>query len=232
MGIRFYCPNGHKMNVKDFQAGQKGLCPTCGVKLQIPWQSTRRSSKERKANPQGGGSVPPSVPPGPVATVATVPASPQPIVTAVTTPVAAAAADSQPPVPPAVASQGAAADALTEAGDMVWYVRPPSGGQFGPAAAETMRAWLAEGRVSADALVWREGWRDWREASGVFPQLLPTQTIPGLDAIVTESLGVSISNRPHKRPSQARRVQIAIIGFLVAAVVILSAILLAVLLKQ
>ena len=36
MGIRFYCPNGHKLNVKEFQAGQKGICPVCGAKMQIP----------------------------------------------------------------------------------------------------------------------------------------------------------------------------------------------------
>jgi len=34
MGIRFFCPNGHKLNVKDFQAGQTGICPFCGVKMQ------------------------------------------------------------------------------------------------------------------------------------------------------------------------------------------------------
>ena len=26
MGIRFYCPNGHKLNVKEFQAGRRGIC--------------------------------------------------------------------------------------------------------------------------------------------------------------------------------------------------------------
>ena len=45
MGIRFYCPNGHKLNVKEFQAGQKGICPFCGVKILIPNESTRPKSK-------------------------------------------------------------------------------------------------------------------------------------------------------------------------------------------
>ena len=36
MGIRFYCPNGHKLNVKTFLAGRRGICPHCGVKLIIP----------------------------------------------------------------------------------------------------------------------------------------------------------------------------------------------------
>jgi hypothetical protein len=73
---------------------------------------------------------------------------------------------------PSVAlKQDVPADPLSEAGDVVWYVRPPSGGQYGPATAKLMRQWLAEGRISPDTLVWREGWRDWQQASAVFRQL-------------------------------------------------------------
>ena len=36
MGIRVYCPNGHKLNVKDSQAGRRGICPHCGAKFTIP----------------------------------------------------------------------------------------------------------------------------------------------------------------------------------------------------
>ena len=45
MGIRFFCPNGHKLNVKEFQAGRLGICPFCGARTQIPTQSTRPSAK-------------------------------------------------------------------------------------------------------------------------------------------------------------------------------------------
>jgi hypothetical protein len=38
-----------------------------------------------------------------------------------------------------------------------------------------MRRWLGEGRVSADALVWREGWPDWKTAGPVFPSLEATR---------------------------------------------------------
>jgi hypothetical protein len=62
-------------------------------------------------------------------------------------------------------------DPLADSPEVVWYVRPPTGGQFGPATSEIIRGWLAEGRISIDTLVWREGWRDWLEAGGVFPQL-------------------------------------------------------------
>jgi len=48
MGIRFYCPQGHKLNVKSFLAGKKGFCPHCNAKVDIPLRSTRPSSKEDK----------------------------------------------------------------------------------------------------------------------------------------------------------------------------------------
>lgn len=43
-----------------------------------------------------------------------------------------------------------------------WYIRPASGGQFGPASDEVFAQWIAEGRVSVDAWVWRNGWADWK----------------------------------------------------------------------
>jgi hypothetical protein len=67
----------------------------------------------------------------------------------------------------------AVVDPIAEAPHCVWYVRPPAGGQYGPAAGDILRKWMAEGRVSADSLVWREGWPDWRKAAKVFPSLAP-----------------------------------------------------------
>ena len=63
------------------------------------------------------------------------------------------------------------ADPIAEAPTAVWYVRPPSGGQYGPAKGDVLRKWIAEGRVSADSLVWREDWTDWRDAGKLFPSL-------------------------------------------------------------
>jgi len=39
MGIRFLCPNGHKLNVKAFLAGKRGICPQCDAKFLVPQQS-------------------------------------------------------------------------------------------------------------------------------------------------------------------------------------------------
>ena len=54
MGIRFFCPNGHKLNVKEFQRGLTGICPHCGASVRIPLASTRRSSHAKDARSQGG----------------------------------------------------------------------------------------------------------------------------------------------------------------------------------
>ncbi len=48
MGIRFYCPHGHKLNVKVEQAGKVGICPKCGERVLIPMESTRPSSHQAK----------------------------------------------------------------------------------------------------------------------------------------------------------------------------------------
>jgi hypothetical protein len=36
MGIRFLCPNGHRLNVKSFLAGKRAICPDCGARVLVP----------------------------------------------------------------------------------------------------------------------------------------------------------------------------------------------------
>ena len=54
--------------------------------------------------------------------------------------------------------------------EATWYVRPPSGGQYGPATASLLRQWISEGRVASTALLWREGWPQWRSAGEALPE--------------------------------------------------------------
>jgi len=79
-------------------------------------------------------------------------------------------------------------DPLADPAEVVWYVRPPSGGQFGPAHRDLMRAWISEGRVTPDSLVWREGWRDWQEAQSVLPQFNTSEVEPELEAMIAEEV--------------------------------------------
>ncbi len=81
------------------------------------------------------------------------------------------------PMAPMLATQ-TPLDPIDEAPQAIWYVRPPSGGQYGPARGDIMRKWMGEGRVSPDSLVWREGWQDWRIAADAFPSLGAAVTPP------------------------------------------------------
>jgi len=39
MGIIAFCPNHHRIKVKDHLAGKKGICPRCGARFRIPAES-------------------------------------------------------------------------------------------------------------------------------------------------------------------------------------------------
>jgi phage FluMu protein Com len=52
-----------------------------------------------------------------------------------------------------------------------WYVRPPSGGQYGPADAKLLTQWITENRVTADSLIWFDGLTQWTVAGSVLPEL-------------------------------------------------------------
>jgi hypothetical protein len=210
MGVRFYCPNGHKLNVKEFQAGKRGICPFCGAKFLIPIHSTRKSSKEERAalKALATGSSNKHEDRESVGLDRSNPTQESPSQTLPATTALRALLDSlktndsfssQSANPSSKdvdfgTKQGSSGSAQSSAGgsssgawaastsgrmpdpfatvaNVVWYVRPPTGGQFGPATANIVRHWLAEGRITPDSLVWREGWRDWQQASNVFPQL-------------------------------------------------------------
>lgn len=236
MGIKLHCPNGHKLNVKSFLAGRRGICPDCGAKFEIPAETVEAAKAEAaaampviKVTPPPGASPVAVVPTAAVATVptqavatvravtpapgATIPSSiptglpvglpvtaiQNPSYPSTTLPVGGVPLDggmmvsapgmathpgAYPVVPAAGMLTGAVPDAMYAApramtpgmGDpladgpqSVWYVRPPSGGQFGPAMGDMMRRWIAEGRVNAESWVWREGMLDWQPAGAVLP---------------------------------------------------------------
>jgi len=162
MGIRFYCPAGHKLNVKSFLAGKRGICPHCQAKFEIPTESdpsllSGDSSRLTEAAANLSDASGPDLSTTPVVpAAATLPSA------AITEPIA----DATKTPPPSTSH-----DPIADAPHAIWYVRPPSGGQFGPATADIMRTWISEGRVPKDAMVWREGWPEWQTASALFPGL-------------------------------------------------------------
>ncbi len=228
MGIRFFCPNGHKLNVKAFQAGKRGICPHCGASMDIPRHSTRRSSRESKArrkapetdpfdvvqliqdegvrstqNEEHWAAVSAASPPRAPSQEFRPSSAPQSVV--METP----RQPSEPPVPerersnlePSAAAPLDGSDPLADPSEVVWYVRPSAGGQFGPATREVMRKWISQGRVGPDALVWREGWRDWQEAANIFPQLSASDALPELENVIANEMALAWDDG---RPISAR----------------------------
>ncbi len=254
MGIRFLCATcGHKLNVKSFLAGKRGVCPQCGNGLDIPFESqiTKSSAIAKPVSVASGvdnaradeaspvrdarsTSTPADLPislPAPAAREkAKKPLSRRAVAPTANGSTDAAAADSGPlavPMQPAQERQStqpatpvacpveaapvepAPADPIDEAPDAIWYIRPSSGGQYGPARGEIMRKWMGEGRVSADSLVWREGWDDWSTAADVFPSLragiTPPVSAPAgpapFTAAATSPTSTGAAIRPRRRNS-------------------------------
>ena len=88
------------------------------------------------------------------------------------------------------AGQLAAGSILEEEPNATWYVRPPSGGQYGPASTEELQEWISQGRVAATALLWRDGWPQWRDASEALPEM--SANLPGKTSAVLPSSAGSV----------------------------------------
>jgi len=196
MGIRFACPNGHPLHVKLDLAGKRGICPECQAKFIIPTPKpglVAQRTAQGGATPQQSGAPRPAAAPS---TVAAAPAASQSSATPAPAPQPSTGNPNAelPPAPPAPGTQPPAETAApqqtsTATAVPVWYVRPATGGQFGPADDTLVRQWAADGRVGADAYVWRTGWPNWRlasEAKDYFPHLAPvtpqTPTLPSSPA--------------------------------------------------
>jgi hypothetical protein len=98
MGIRFSCPNGHKLNVKEHLAGKRGICPACGASFVIP----------AAIDAAPAGDSPPAAGQGPPASRVTTPAQgPAGAGTSASASVVIATADAPPKPAPATASAAA-----------------------------------------------------------------------------------------------------------------------------
>jgi hypothetical protein len=158
MGIRFNCPNGHKLNVKSELAGKKAICPDCGAKLVVPAAGAASESSIHQGSVAGRFGAAEAGESRIIGTVA-----------------------------PAVVLHNSVSAAMQSSGkarsSVVWYIRPVSGGQFGPVNDDELCAWIADGRLTADSYVWRAGWPDWLKAGDAadeLPTSLPVTTLTEL----------------------------------------------------
>jgi phage FluMu protein Com len=195
VGIRFRCHQcGHELHVKDFQGGKRSKCPECETKFRIPTASAEQSIPIREEPATSTSASTASSSSGSATGVLAFkqqqlarPAEPQEESAAEVRDEEVVAADSvvendadnrefsepqsfQPQAEPLNRDAHAAArpHAIAQAPDATWYVRPPAGGQYGPAPAEIFCEWLTENRVTRDSLVWRDGWPHWLVAGDVF----------------------------------------------------------------
>ncbi len=137
--------------------GIRFQCPACGAKLNVKAElaGKRGACPKCQAKLQI-----------PQADEETAPAQASPIVSLANAPSAAEPTLSAPVTP----QQAFVSPAPVEA---KWFVRPPSGGQYGPALESVLRQWVGEGRITPDTLVRRttENESQWQSAASVFPEL-------------------------------------------------------------
>jgi hypothetical protein len=219
MGIRFQCHHcGHQLHVKDFQAGKKGRCPQCKGPFRVPQSDAQFSlDPNTKLDPsetpqaensyahqsasevRGNATARPSMAVAKGTEIAT------------QTKVVGTESLDQPTsevdqLQPRV---------ISESPEATWYVRPASGGQYGPAPASIVWEWLIEDRIGHDSLVWREDWPEWLSANQVFADFFnsasesqiaqhsiqPQASAPMLSEL--EMVGLPQQHYPSYQPMQA-----------------------------
>ncbi len=182
MGIRFACHScQYALHVKDFQAGRRGKCPECKTVFQIP------NADSPTSIPVENAAAAPATDKAPAPTgqqpvhkqQADQPSSNQPSSEQVADqPQASAPSPNAPVAQETVAETAAgetpsptAAEAPSPAAPVsaAWYLRIADGQQFGPVDEATFMGWLAEGRVTLESFVWRDGWPEWSPATQAFP---------------------------------------------------------------
>ncbi|MDB4678753.1 DUF4339 domain-containing protein [Rhodopirellula sp.] len=192
MGVRFACHHcGKALNIKQELAGKRGVCPACAGKFRIPLQNettslaidakltasrtpSTTSPAQKQSHPDGiEVKTKESLP---VEQTASSPLNEAPIEKT-------SRMVGQKVLAPSPKQTAEALESF--APDSSWYVRPPGGGQYGPATKEVFAQWIQEGRIAAASLVWRDGWPQWRPASEAFPEI--TGQLPGGEQVQPQS---------------------------------------------
>lgn len=183
MGIVCHCPNGHRVKVKDQQAGKRGLCPTCGAQFRIPQLSHTPDAIQPELplaqllplDPDVVATLPRAVPVGTARAadtrVVTQPqVDPQPH-EPTEQHVEPMAAEVEPVGEPAAVLELHAA--IASRPDLSWRIAYPGGAASEPVDAATMQEWLAGGQAEGTELVWRADWAAWLPVQEVFPEFFP-----------------------------------------------------------
>ncbi|MDA8744897.1 DUF4339 domain-containing protein [Rubripirellula amarantea] len=215
MGIRFACHGcGKSLNIKQDLAGKRGVCPACSIKFRIPLEDAPQSSplvdssaKQRPASRERASAT--NAPSAPNGSSGSLKGASSGSTSSVATAQEAQSVQASRSAQASQATQASPADLLMDDPEATWYVRPPSGGQYGPATSDVLRQWIDEGRVAASALLWRDGWPQWRAASETLPGLatrFPGAGTGGDSGTASPSKSVAAANGHATTPSNAPEV--------------------------
>jgi len=189
MGIRFNCHLcNHPLHVKDFQANKRGKCPSCQGAFRVPSKSAEYSiSLDPKLASSSGVLMPvpksmsKRVAQGATDTASAKSSSAKSPVHTETEPNGTNQSQGSTQAPEAATTvKSIDAAAIPQTSDIPasllphidarWFVRPPSGGQYGPATTPMLVDWITERRITADSFLWREGMESWMSAVEVIPE--------------------------------------------------------------
>lgn len=177
MGIHFVCHHcSYALHVKDFQAGKRGKCPSCNGTFRIPIGDASYSSAIEDALDSSAVSKVKQAFQEINSVKASNLASDSSGSIAIALEPNSKKGDKSSPPPDKVNADDLPA-ALQAASDAKWFVRPPSGGQFGPAPAGLLISWVAESRVTPDSLLCQQGSNQWQMANELLPELFATNTV-------------------------------------------------------
>lgn len=182
MGIVAHCPSGHRIKVKDYLAGRKGICPTCGARFRIPLASPVASAARAPSpdTPVAGVADGPSV--AAVVSLDPVAAAGLPevlLVAAVTDHVLPdSPADDPPQVDPDPTAHVEVDDDEAVGDAAYWYVAIPGGEPSAALRDQEMAAWLDGGQATGREVVWRSDWPGWKPITEAFPGRFP-EAFPG-----------------------------------------------------
>lgn len=164
MGIRFRCHFCNKsLNVKDQLAGRRGKCPGCSGSFRIPTHDAELSIPLDEPARSSNSALPSSALPSSTTPSGEKPQGPQ-SKTESATESAGSTSTGEP-------STAELPSSLIPWIDARWFVRPPSGGQYGPATTRMLADWIVERRVTPETFLWREGMETWQLATLVVPDV-------------------------------------------------------------
>jgi hypothetical protein len=156
MGIRFKCHHCQApLNIKTELANKRGVCPQCQGKFRIPSESQGHSlSLDQSASTLSN--------PTPIAESDLARSGAKKLerkqVSGVSLPSQATETDASSDTP----------NRDSHAGELLYFVRPPSGGEYGPANKMTIELWIAQRRITGETLICQIGSSQWKKAKEVF----------------------------------------------------------------